>query len=65
MPKFDFTLYSSTELANIGEVQEYRRLVANLLRSGAGLQAPAHLHTPLVYPIAEEGVGLGGPGFGE
>jgi len=41
VPKFDFYLYSSTELADIGAVLlEYRRLSVDLPRSGAGLQAP-------------------------
>jgi len=54
-------MYSSTELTDIGEVLEYRRLSVNLPRS-------VPLHGPLVYPIAEEG-GPGGffgyTGFGE
>jgi len=37
-PEFDFTFYSSTELADIGELLEYRRLSVNRPRSGAGLQ---------------------------
>jgi len=48
MLEFDFTLYSSTELADIGAVLEYRRLSVNLPRSDAGLQAPREgfLDTP-------------------
>jgi len=49
-PEFDFSLYSSTELADIGAVLEYRRLSVSLPRSGAGLQDP---------PIAEEEGGAG------